>query len=76
MKTIAIYIDDETLERVRDIERREGRSRSEIIREAVSEYVEGVEDALEQEREKKIFRRLRDRLRKQAEALIQDQAEP
>lgn len=76
MKTIAITIDEKTLEQVKKLEMREDRNRSEIIREAVQMYIMERERLLEQERERKIFRRNRNKLRRQAAALIREQAKP
>ncbi len=76
MKTIAITIDDKTLEQVKKMEKREDRNRSEIIREALRMYVMERERQLEQERERKIFRRNRNKLKRQAAALIHEQTKP
>ena len=74
MKTIAITIDDDTLERVDRISG--GRSRSRVIREAVKEYVARLERAAEEEREAAVIRRHRGRLAQQARALVRAQARP
>lgn len=74
MKTIAITIDENLLEGVKLLEKREKRNRSEIIREAVQAYIMHRERLIEQERERKIFQKNRKKLRKQAEALIRQQA--
>ena len=74
MKTIAITIDDQTLERVDRIGG--GRSRSRVIRQAVQEYVSRLESTAEQEREAEIFRRHRRRLGQQVRALVREQAKP
>ena len=74
MKTIAITIDDDTLERVDRIGG--GRSRSRVIREAVKEYVSRLERAAEEEREAAVIRRHRGRLAQQARALVRAQARP
>ena len=72
MKTIAITIDDDTLERVDRIGG--SRSRSRVIREAVKEYVARLERAAEGEREATVIRRHRGRLAQQARALVRVQA--
>ena len=74
MKTIAITIDEHTLERVDRIGG--GRGRSRVIREAVQEYVTRLENAAEQEREAEVVRRHRRRLAQQARALVREQAKP
>jgi metal-responsive CopG/Arc/MetJ family transcriptional regulator len=74
MRTIAITIDDVTLERVDRVGR--GRSRSSVIREAVREYVAHLERLADEEREAAIVRRHRGRLARQARALVRAQARP
>ncbi len=73
MKTIAISIDANTLERV---DRLGGRNRSHIIREAVREYVTRLERLAEEEREGAVIHRNRGRLARQARALVRNQAQP
>jgi metal-responsive CopG/Arc/MetJ family transcriptional regulator len=75
MVTIAITIDEEMLEQLKKMEQREDRNRSEVIREAVRMYILHQERLIEEERERKIFRRNRDKLKKQVEAMITEQAE-
>lgn len=74
MKTIAITIDDDTLERVDRIGG--GRNRSRVIREAVQEYVARMDRVAGEEREAAVIRRHRGRLAKQARALVREQAKP
>ena len=79
MKTIAITIDNETLQNIDRLLSREGkvwRSRSHIIRKSVQEFVARLEQMMEEERERKIFRRHRTRLNRQAAALVKGQAKP
>jgi metal-responsive CopG/Arc/MetJ family transcriptional regulator len=79
MKTIAITIDEDILERLDSLLRQRGSSavsRSKLIREAVREYIDRLERRAEEARETAIVRRHRDRLTRQAKALIEDQAEP
>jgi metal-responsive CopG/Arc/MetJ family transcriptional regulator len=74
MKTIAITIDDDTLERVDRLGG--GRNRSRVIREAVREYVARLERLAGEEREATVIRRHRGRLARQARALVRAQAQP
>jgi len=73
MKTIAITIEEDILERV-DRLARSGKNRSRIIREAVRKYVALVEQTAEEEREAAIVHRHRDRLQRESQALIKQQA--
>lgn len=77
MKTIAISIDEPTLQR---IERASGPggsiNRSKLIRTAVSDYLDRLERAADDEREAAILRRHRARLTRQAAAAIRTQATP
>lgn len=77
MKTIAITIDENVLRRIdRFVALNEAafRNRSQIIRQAVQEYIERLERLAEEEREREIFRRNRKRLAGQAAALVKEQA--
>jgi metal-responsive CopG/Arc/MetJ family transcriptional regulator len=74
MKTIAISIDEPTLERIDHLAKRRGMNRSEVVREATQEYVAEKEAESEEERERKIFRRHKTKLKKQTAALIGEQA--
>lgn len=77
MKTIAITIDEHMLQRIDRVLTDGGtarRNRSQIIRQAVQEYVERLERLAEEEREREIFRRRRRRLARQAAALVKEQA--
>jgi metal-responsive CopG/Arc/MetJ family transcriptional regulator len=71
MKTIAISIDEDTLARV---DRMAGGNRSRLLREAVREHVTRLERQAEEEREGAIVRRHRDRIARQAVALVRAQA--
>ena len=78
MKTIAITIDEGTLGRV-DRLASKGRTRSNrsrVIRLAVQEYVSRVERQAADEEEHAILHRHRDRLARQAAALVRSQAKP
>ena len=77
MKTIAMTIDEPTLRRIDRLMATESarwKSRSEVIRHAVRQFVAAVERAAEEEREKEVFRRHRAGLHRQAVALVKEQA--
>lgn len=74
MKTIAITIDDDTLERVDRLGGARGRSK--VIRDAVREHVARLERLAEESREAAVIRKHRGRLSRQAEALVRAQAKP
>ncbi len=79
MKTIAITIDEDLLQRIDSlvaVNAAAARSRSQIIRLAVKEFVARLERLAEEEREREIFRRHRQRLARQADALVKEQARP
>ena len=79
MKTIAITIDENMLDRVDRMagrSDRSGKNRSQVIRQAVREYVSRVERLAEEEREAVIIRRHSRRLARQASALVREQAKP
>jgi metal-responsive CopG/Arc/MetJ family transcriptional regulator len=74
MKTIAVSIDEPTLEAVDRIARGgEKTNRSRVIREALGEFLERRERALREERERRVFSRHRNRLARQASALVAEQ---
>jgi metal-responsive CopG/Arc/MetJ family transcriptional regulator len=74
VKTIAISIDELTLERIDQLAKRRGMNRSELVREATQNYIAEKEAETEEERERKIFRRNKNKLKKQTAALIREQA--
>jgi metal-responsive CopG/Arc/MetJ family transcriptional regulator len=79
MKTIAITMDEATLERVDRLVRRGDESshnRSQLIREAVRAHVARLERLTDDEREGTVVRRHRGRLARQASALVREQAKP
>jgi metal-responsive CopG/Arc/MetJ family transcriptional regulator len=79
MKTIAMTIDEPTLKRIDRLMSSNSvpwKSRSEVIRHAVQQFVARLERATEEEREREIFRRHGARLNRQAAALIKEQAKP
>ena len=73
MRTIAITIEDDVLERV---DRLAGKNRSKAIRQAVREYVVRLEQEAQDAREAAIVGRHRSRLARQARALVREQAKP
>lgn len=80
MKTIAITIDEETLEGVDRVAGRkrtgESTNRSKVIRTAVREYLARLERLVEEDREREILKRHSGRLARQAAALVRAQAKP
>ena len=79
MKTIAITIDEQTLESVDRLVARGGRAgknRSHLIRQAVHDYVSQLERLAADEREAAIVHRHRGRLARQASALVREQSKP
>ena len=77
MKTIAITIDEHTLgllDRLLRERAAPGKNRSQVIRLAVGEYLASLEQQADLERERGIFHRKRALLKRQAAALVQDQA--
>ena len=77
MKTIAITIEESALERLEQLRRKAGgkrRNRSELIRRAVEEYIARLEREAEEERERAIIHRNYKRLRREAAALVKEQA--
>ena len=77
MKTIAITIDEDMLERLDRFAGRSGKAgtnRSRVIRQAVRDYVSRLERLAEDEREAAIVHRHRGRLARQARALVREQA--
>lgn len=76
MKTIAITIDEESLLGIDRLVSRGppyAKSRSEIVRRAVQQYLALTEKLAEQDRERKILRQHRKRLNQQATALVKEQ---
>lgn len=79
MKTIAIIIDELTLKRIDRLAASDAvpwKSRSEVVRHAVKQFVEHLERTAEERREREVFRRHGARLNHQAVALIKEQAKP
>jgi len=72
-------MDEKTLARLDRLVTREGRpqsNRSRVIRQAVHEYIAHVEQLAAEEQERAVVHRHRDRLARQAAALIRSQAKP
>ena len=78
MKTIAITIDEETLELLEGIASSSDRyrSRSALVRAAIRAFVAAENRRQEEEREREIIRTNRAMLARQAKALVKAQAEP
>lgn len=77
MKTIAISIEDETLNRMDRLTATKDKrfsNRSRMIQEAMREYLSRIERIEEEDREREIFRRHRSRLARQAGALVKVQS--
>lgn len=77
MKTIAITIEADMLARIDAVAEKRGHSvknRSRFIREAIHDYLLRTERAMEEEREREIFSRNKGKLKRQALALIKEQA--
>ena len=76
MKTIAMTIDEASLERIDQLTTKDSKwkSRSEVIRQAVHRFVAELERADEEAHEREVFRRNAARLDRQAAALIEEQA--
>jgi metal-responsive CopG/Arc/MetJ family transcriptional regulator len=83
MKTIAVTIDEATLEALGRVTggsgggRRGGSpNRSEIVRRALREYLERLEKAAREEKARAILAANRKRLAREAAALVAEQAKP
>lgn len=77
MKTIAITIDDDTLNALEAVAKelpRRARSRSRLIRMAIKEFVVRQHKEAREAREREVFKKHRAKLARQAKALISDQA--
>ncbi len=76
MKTIAITIDDGSLEQLDELARRSGESRSRVVRLALRDYLSRAQQAAEDSREREIIRHNRSLLQQQAAALVKEQTRP
>lgn len=75
MKTIAITIEEDRLVEIDQLGKVEGRNRSDLIREAVDAYLAAYHRMQDEEKERRVFRRLLKRLQDQADAMIGEQAD-
>lgn len=73
MKTIAITIDEESLEKIKALENLQDKSRSEIVREALGLYLSEQERRFEEQKEREIIRKNKHRLARETAALIREQ---
>jgi metal-responsive CopG/Arc/MetJ family transcriptional regulator len=77
MKTIAVTIDEPMLQHIDRLMAPDSapwKSRSEMVRQALQEFIARLERLAEEEREREIFRRRRSRINRQAETLVKEQA--
>ena len=77
MKNIGITIEQDTLKRIDELtghKSKFGANRSKFIRDAIKEHLARIEKKAEEEREREIIKRHRSRLRREALALIKEQA--
>jgi metal-responsive CopG/Arc/MetJ family transcriptional regulator len=77
MRTIAVSIDEPTLHRIDKLMAGDSAawpSRSEVVRQAVQQFIARLERVAKEDREREIFRRNRARLNRQAAALVKEQA--
>ena len=75
VKTIAISIDEASLAAL-DRLTRGGRNRSELVREAVSEFVKRLEREGREADERRVLSRSKRALARETAALVSDQAKP
>jgi metal-responsive CopG/Arc/MetJ family transcriptional regulator len=78
MKTIAITMDEDTLSSIdRLLAPRTGpwKNRSQLVRQALQQFLKDLERTREEEHEATVFQEHRERLAAQARALIAEQAE-
>jgi metal-responsive CopG/Arc/MetJ family transcriptional regulator len=79
MKTIAITMDEPTLARVDEVLKRSSdaaRNRSALVRDAVHDYLRHLDARAADEAERRVWRRHRSRLEREAAALVEEQAVP
>lgn len=74
MKTIAITIDEPTLTRLDALTSGKARARSALIRKAVQQFVASEEARLAEQRDAAAYRKHSKLVRRQAEALVAEQA--
>ena len=79
MKTIAVTIDEDTLSSIDHLLAPPAgpwKNRSELVRQALHQFLRDVERSRQEAHETAVFREHRERLAAQARALIAEQAEP
>ena len=79
MKTIAISIDEPTLTVLDEMVKASAEARANrslLIRKALQEYIRCHQKKQREQQERQILTKHRDRLRRQAEALVKEQAQP
>jgi len=79
MKTIAVTIDEPTLHQVDRLLSRDsgvGSSRSALVRQALQDYLHRLSTREAEQEERRIWRRHRQKLERQAAALVDEQATP
>ncbi len=78
MKPMTITIDEETIRKLDEVAaaRPGTRSRSALVRTAIRDFIERERKRQLEEHERDIVRRNRQKLKRQALALIQEQAQP
>jgi len=83
MKTIAISIDEASLAAIDQLARATGRrrgarpaNRSEVVRRAVQEFVARERREEREDKDRRVLAAHRDLIARQAEALVEEQAEP
>ena len=79
MKSIAITIGEDLLRKMDHLLDQPDcrwKSRSELVRKAILGYLSQLEKSLEEQRERAIFKSHRATLKRQAEALVREQARP
>ena len=83
MKTIAVSIDESTLAALERVIRKGARrargsrrrpTRSEVVRQALHEFIERHERSAREAKERQLIARHRDRLAREAAALVKEQA--
>lgn len=76
MKTIAVTVDDETLELMDELQASSAQfqSRSALVRAAIREYSARLRRRLEEDRERRVVQQNKELLDKQLKALVEEQA--
>lgn len=77
MKTIAVTIDEETMDLIDKLQgtSSEFRNRSALVRAAIREYAARVHKRIEEDRERELVHKNKDLLEKQLKALVEEQAQ-